>query len=58
MESFILLLSLAATLNLSEKFFDVKIAYLYSDLQETVFMKPPPGYGKECKVNNRRRKGM
>jgi hypothetical protein len=43
-ESLRLFIALAAKLNLIVKFFDVKTAYLYSDLEETIYMSPPPGY--------------
>ncbi|GFW20847.1 retrovirus-related Pol polyprotein from transposon TNT 1-94 [Trichonephila clavipes] len=46
MESFRLLIVLAAKLKLNVNFFDVKIAYLYGDLKETVYVLPPPGYEK------------
>ncbi|GBN25648.1 Retrovirus-related Pol polyprotein from transposon TNT 1-94 [Araneus ventricosus] len=55
-ESFRLLIALASKLNLMVKFFDVKTAYLYSDIEETVYMLPPPGFerlvgdGKVCKL--------
>ncbi|GBN26868.1 Retrovirus-related Pol polyprotein from transposon TNT 1-94, partial [Araneus ventricosus] len=42
-ESFRLLIALASKLNLMVRFFDVKTAYLYSDIEETVYMLPPPG---------------
>ncbi|GFY15399.1 retrovirus-related Pol polyprotein from transposon TNT 1-94 [Trichonephila clavipes] len=45
-ESFLLLIALAAKLKLNVNFFDVKTAYLYGDLEETVYMLPPPGYEK------------
>ncbi|GFX43548.1 retrovirus-related Pol polyprotein from transposon TNT 1-94 [Trichonephila clavipes] len=45
-ESFRLLIALAAKLNLNVNFFDVKTAYLYGDLEETVYVLPPPGYEK------------
>ncbi|GBN69512.1 Retrovirus-related Pol polyprotein from transposon TNT 1-94, partial [Araneus ventricosus] len=43
-ESFRLLIALASKLNLMVRFFDVKTAYLYSDIEETVYMLPPPGF--------------
>ncbi|GBN13319.1 Retrovirus-related Pol polyprotein from transposon TNT 1-94 [Araneus ventricosus] len=43
-ESFRLLITLASKLNLMVRFFDVKTAYLYSDIEETVYMLPPPGF--------------
>ncbi|GFX46447.1 retrovirus-related Pol polyprotein from transposon TNT 1-94 [Trichonephila clavipes] len=46
MESFRLLIALAAKLKLNVNFFDVKTAYLYGDLKETVYVLPPPGYEK------------
>ncbi|GBN74197.1 Retrovirus-related Pol polyprotein from transposon TNT 1-94 [Araneus ventricosus] len=55
-ESFRLLIALASKLNLMVRFFDVKTAYLYSDIEETVYMLPPPGFerlvgdGKVCKL--------
>ncbi|GFX01187.1 copia protein [Trichonephila clavipes] len=45
-ESFRLLIALAAKLKLNANFFDVKTAYLYGDLEETVYVLPPPGYEK------------
>ncbi|GFU70492.1 copia protein [Trichonephila clavipes] len=45
-ESFRLLIALAAKLKLNVNFFDVKTAYLYGDLAETVYVLPPPGYEK------------
>ncbi|GFT68729.1 retrovirus-related Pol polyprotein from transposon TNT 1-94 [Trichonephila clavipes] len=45
-ESFRLLIALAAKLKLNINFFDVKTAYLYGDLEETVYVLPPPGYEK------------
>ncbi|GFW05983.1 retrovirus-related Pol polyprotein from transposon TNT 1-94 [Trichonephila clavipes] len=45
-ESFRLLIALAAKLKLNVNFFDVKTAYLYGDLEETVFVLSPPGYEK------------
>ncbi|GFU93622.1 copia protein [Trichonephila clavipes] len=45
-ESFRLLIALAAKLKLNVNFFDVKTAYLYGDLEETVYVLPPPGYEK------------
>ncbi|GFW98417.1 retrovirus-related Pol polyprotein from transposon TNT 1-94 [Trichonephila clavipes] len=56
-ESFRLLIALAAKLKLNVNFFDVKTAYLYGDLEETVYVLPPPGYekligdDKVCKLN-------
>ncbi|GFY33649.1 copia protein [Trichonephila clavipes] len=44
--SFRLLIALAAKLKLNVNFFDVKTAYLYGDLEETVYVLPPPGYEK------------
>ncbi|GBN82325.1 Retrovirus-related Pol polyprotein from transposon TNT 1-94 [Araneus ventricosus] len=55
-ESFRLLIAVASKLNLMVRFFDVKTAYLYSDIEETVYMLPPPGFerlvgdGKVCKL--------
>ncbi|GBM97118.1 Retrovirus-related Pol polyprotein from transposon TNT 1-94 [Araneus ventricosus] len=43
-ESFRLLIALASKLNLMVRFFDVKTAYLYSDIEETVYMLPLPGF--------------
>ncbi|GFW14543.1 retrovirus-related Pol polyprotein from transposon TNT 1-94 [Trichonephila clavipes] len=45
-ESFRLLIALAAKLKLNVNFLDVKTAYLYGDLEETVYVLPPPGYEK------------
>ncbi|GFV63776.1 retrovirus-related Pol polyprotein from transposon TNT 1-94 [Trichonephila clavipes] len=45
-ESFRLLIAPAAKLKLNVNFFDVKTAYLYGDLEETVYVLPPPGYEK------------
>ncbi|GFS49924.1 retrovirus-related Pol polyprotein from transposon TNT 1-94 [Trichonephila clavipes] len=45
-ESFRLLIALAAELKLNVNFFDVETAYLYGDLEETVYVLPPPGYEK------------
>ncbi|GFT33127.1 retrovirus-related Pol polyprotein from transposon TNT 1-94 [Trichonephila clavipes] len=45
-ESFRLLIALAAKLKLNVNFFDVKTAYSYGDLEETVYVLPPPGYEK------------
>ncbi|GFX62251.1 retrovirus-related Pol polyprotein from transposon TNT 1-94 [Trichonephila clavipes] len=45
-ESFRLLIALAAKSKLNVNFFDVKTAYLYGDLEETVYVLPPPGYEK------------
>ncbi|GFT38190.1 retrovirus-related Pol polyprotein from transposon TNT 1-94 [Trichonephila clavipes] len=45
-ESFRLLIVLAAKSKLNVNFFDVKTAYLYGDLEETVYVLPPPGYEK------------
>ncbi|GFV40559.1 retrovirus-related Pol polyprotein from transposon TNT 1-94 [Trichonephila clavipes] len=45
-ESFRLLIALAAKLKLNVNFFDVKTAYLYGDLEETVYVLLPPGYEK------------
>ncbi|GFU56671.1 retrovirus-related Pol polyprotein from transposon TNT 1-94 [Trichonephila clavipes] len=44
--SFRLLIALAAKLTLNVNFFYVKTAYLYGDLEETVYVLPPPGYEK------------
>ncbi|GFW06095.1 retrovirus-related Pol polyprotein from transposon TNT 1-94 [Trichonephila clavipes] len=44
--SFRLLVALAAKLKLNVNFFDVKTAYLYGDLEETVYVLPPPGNEK------------
>ncbi|GFY34786.1 retrovirus-related Pol polyprotein from transposon TNT 1-94 [Trichonephila clavipes] len=58
-ESFRLLIALAAKLKLNVNFFDVKTAYLYGDLEETVYVLPPPGYekligdDKVCKLKKR-----
>ncbi|GBM88941.1 Retrovirus-related Pol polyprotein from transposon TNT 1-94 [Araneus ventricosus] len=55
-ESFRLLIALASKLNLMVRFFDVQTAYLYSDIEETVYMLPPSGFerlvgdGKVCKL--------
>ncbi|GFW84383.1 retrovirus-related Pol polyprotein from transposon TNT 1-94 [Trichonephila clavipes] len=55
-ESFRLLIALAAKLKLNVNFFDVKTAYLYGDLEETVHVLPPHGYeeligdDKVCKL--------
>ncbi|GFT12354.1 retrovirus-related Pol polyprotein from transposon TNT 1-94 [Trichonephila clavipes] len=57
-ESFRLLIALAAKLKLNVNFFVVKTAYLYGDLEETVYVLPPPGYekliGDKKFVNGRR----
>ncbi|GFV30547.1 retrovirus-related Pol polyprotein from transposon TNT 1-94 [Trichonephila clavipes] len=45
-ESFRLLIALATKLKLNVNFFDVNTAYLYGDLEETVYVLPPPGYEK------------
>ncbi|GFV41424.1 ankyrin repeat and IBR domain-containing protein 1 [Trichonephila clavipes] len=45
-ESFRLLIALAAKLKLNVNFFYVKTAYLYGDLEEMVYVLPPPGYEK------------
>ncbi|GFV77709.1 retrovirus-related Pol polyprotein from transposon TNT 1-94 [Trichonephila clavipes] len=45
-ESFRLLIALAAKLKLNVNFFDVKTAYIYGNLEETVYVLPPPGYEK------------
>ncbi|GFS71350.1 retrovirus-related Pol polyprotein from transposon TNT 1-94 [Trichonephila clavipes] len=45
-EYFRWLIALAAKLKLNVNFFDVKTAYLYGDLEETVYVLPPPGYEK------------
>ncbi|GFY15607.1 retrovirus-related Pol polyprotein from transposon TNT 1-94 [Trichonephila clavipes] len=55
-ESFRLLIALAAKLKLNVNFFDVKTAYLYGDLEETVYVLPPGyekliGDDKVCKLN-------
>ncbi|BFG28235.1 hypothetical protein CerSpe_145090 [Prunus speciosa] len=48
------LLSLAANLDWPLKQFDVKNAFLHGDLQEEVYMDPPPGFtpkgGKVCRL--------
>lgn len=50
------LMAIAVKKNLNVRFFDVKTAYLYSKLEETVFLEPLPGFkkdfenGKECKL--------
>nr|XP_042910227.1 uncharacterized protein LOC107448150 [Parasteatoda tepidariorum] len=55
-ESLRLLLALSAKLNLEVKFLDIKTAYLYSNLEETVYMTIPPGFkhlygeNKVCKL--------
>ncbi|GBM08985.1 Retrovirus-related Pol polyprotein from transposon RE1 [Araneus ventricosus] len=46
-DTFRLLIALAAKLNLAVNFFDVKTAYLHSDLEEEVYMTAPPGYEME-----------
>ncbi|GBM30854.1 Retrovirus-related Pol polyprotein from transposon TNT 1-94 [Araneus ventricosus] len=46
-DTFHLLIALAAKLNLAVNFFDVKTAYLHSDLEEEVYMTTPPGYEME-----------
>ncbi|GBN24025.1 Retrovirus-related Pol polyprotein from transposon RE1 [Araneus ventricosus] len=46
-DTFRLLIALAAKLNLAVNFFDVKTAYLHSDLEEEVYMTTPPGYEME-----------
>lgn len=38
------LLALAAERNFEIKHFDVQIAFLYGDLEETIYMKQPPGF--------------
>ncbi|GFV63452.1 retrovirus-related Pol polyprotein from transposon TNT 1-94 [Trichonephila clavipes] len=45
-ESFRLLIALATELKLNVNFFHIKTAYLFGDLEETVYVLPPPGYGK------------
>lgn len=50
------LMALAVMKNLNIRFFDVKTAYLYGDLQETVYLELPPGLedrygsGRVCKL--------
>ncbi|GBO45056.1 Retrovirus-related Pol polyprotein from transposon TNT 1-94 [Araneus ventricosus] len=46
-DTFRLLIALAAKLNLAVNFFDVKTAYLHSDLEEEVYMTTPPGFEME-----------
>ena len=43
-----MLVSIAAKLNLTIKFFGVKTAYVYNDLTEAIYMSPPQGF-KEAK---------
>ena len=43
-ESLRLLTAIAAKLKLDLRLFDVKTAYLYSDIDETVYMTLPPGF--------------
>ncbi|GBM32984.1 hypothetical protein AVEN_263480-1 [Araneus ventricosus] len=43
-ESLRILIALASKLNLKVKFINVKSAFLYSAIAETVYMLPPPGY--------------
>lgn len=38
------LLSIAAKQNMRVRFFNIKTAYLYGSIQETVYMEPPPGF--------------
>lgn len=45
------LLSIAAKRNMRIRFFDVKTAYLYGSLDETVYMEAPPGFEKMIDSN-------
>lgn len=51
------LLSVAAKRNMKVKHLDVKTAFLYGELQETIYMEQPPGFkdqahgDKVCKLN-------
>ncbi|XP_039311856.1 uncharacterized protein LOC105203970 [Solenopsis invicta] len=38
------LIAIAAKRDLNVRFFDVKTAYLYGKLEETIYMEPPPGF--------------
>lgn len=50
------LLSIAAKQKMRVRFFDVKTAYLYGSIDETIYMEPPPGFetmigsNKVCKL--------
>lgn len=49
------IIAIAAKRNLNVRFFDVKTAYLYGELKETVYLELPPGFedrfGKEKVCN-------
>lgn len=38
------LLAVAAKRNMKVKHFDIKTAFLYGELQETIYMEQPPGF--------------
>ena len=54
-----MLVSIAAKLNLTIKFFDAKTAYVYNDLKEAIYVSPPQGFeeakggGKIIKLKKR-----
>ncbi|UYV84616.1 K02A2.6-like, partial [Cordylochernes scorpioides] len=51
-ESLRAIVALAAQLNLFITSYDVKTAYLYGELKQTIFMKQPEGFvEKECRCN-------
>lgn len=51
-----MLIAIAAKKHLNVRFFDIKTAYLHGRLNETVYLEPPPGFeerfgiGKVCKL--------
>ena len=45
LETFRALISIAALFGLELRQFDVSAAYLHGDIDEEVYMEPPPGYG-------------
>ncbi|CAL1678230.1 unnamed protein product [Lasius platythorax] len=51
-----ILIAIAAKSNLNVRFFDVKTAYLYGEIKETVYLELPPGFddrfgkGKVCNL--------
>lgn len=50
LESFHVLISIAALFNLSLRQFDISAAYLHGDIDGEVYMEPPPGYEKQGTV--------
>ena len=50
LESFRAIISIAALFDLELRQFDVSAAYLHGEIDEEVYMEPPPGYGSDNAV--------